>query len=225
MGNLSFYGRENALSRGEAYEYDRYTGNEAAAGDPFALTLDQNEHLTRLYLNAESDSGYIRDRNVFGDNISAEDVMSVTARYRNGALLTYSLIAFSPWEGYRVAITGDRGRAEMDVSETIGRTFVAGEEETLADMEAAQQAMGVKEIRLYPMMGVPHRVDFAEGVGGHGGGDTVMLEQIFSPDPPPDPFHRGASHVDGAASILLGIAANESIATGRLIRTSDLVTL
>ena len=120
MGNLGFYGKENALSRGEIYEYERYTGNEAAAGDPFALTLDQNEHLTKLYLNAEKDSGYIRDRNVFGDNITAEDIMSVTARYRNGALLTYSLIAFSPWEGYRVAITGDRGRLEMDVSETIG---------------------------------------------------------------------------------------------------------
>ena len=225
MGNLGFYGKENALSRGEIYEYDRYTGNEAAAGEPFALTLDQNEHLTKLYLNAEKDSGYIRDRNVFGDNITAEDIMSVTARYRNGALLTYSLIAFSPWEGYRVAITGDRGRLEMDVSETIGRTFVAGAEETLEDMEAARKAMGVKEIRLYPMMGVPRHVDFSEGVGGHGGGDTVMLEQIFSPDPPADPFHRGASHVDGAASILLGIAANESIATGRLIRTSDLVTL
>ena len=203
MGNLGFYGRENALARGEIYEYDRYTGIAAAAEDPFALALDQNEHLTKLYLDAEGDSGYIRDRNVFGDNISAEDIMSITARYRNGALLTYSLIAFSPWEGYRVAITGDRGRVEMDVSET----------------------MGMKEIRLYPMMGVPRHVDFAEGIGGHGGGDTVMLEQIFSPDPPADPFHRGANHVDGAASILLGIAANESMVTGHLVRTSDLITL
>ncbi len=52
-----------------------------------------------------------------------------------------------------------------------------------------------------------------------------MLEQIFAPAPPADPFHRAASHVDGAASILLGIAANKSIETGTLIRTSDLVTL
>ncbi len=225
MGNLGFYGRENALARGEAYDYDRYTGEEAAEGDPFALRLDQDERLQKLYLNAEADSGYVRDRNVFGDNISAEDIMSVTARYRNGALLTYSLLAFSPWEGYRVAITGDRGRLEMDLSETIGRTFVAGEEETLAQMAEARSQFGVKEIRLYPMFGIPHRVDFTEGAGGHGGGDPVMLEQIFAPDPPVDPFHRAASHIDGAASILLGIAANKSIETGTLIRTSDLVTL
>ena len=52
-----------------------------------------------------------------------------------------------------------------------------------------------------------------------------MLEQIFHPEPPDDPFHRSASHVDGTASILLGIAANQSIATGQAVRTADLVTL
>ncbi len=224
MGNLGFYGRANAQARGETYAYERYTGETAATDDPFALHLDQDERLRKLYLNAEADSGYVRDRNVFGDNISAEDIMSVTARYRNGTLLTYSLLAFAPWEGYRVAITGDRGRLEMDVSETIGRTFVAGEEETLAQMEEARSRFATKEIRLYPMFGIPRQVDFVEGAGGHGGGDPVMLEQIFAPDPPADPFHRTASHVDGTASVLLGIAANKSMETGTLIRVTDLVT-
>lgn len=224
MGNLGFYGRENALARGEIYTYDRYTGEPEAEGDPFAIRLDRDGHLQRLYLEAEGDSGYIRDRNVFGDNISAEDIMSVTARYRNGALLTYSLIAFSPWEGYRVAITGDRGRVEVDLCESVGRTAAAGEEQTPTQLEALAKDFGFKEIRLFPMFGVPRRVDFAEGAGGHGGGDPVMLEQIFAPDPPDDPFHRKATHIDGAASILLGIAANQSIATGTLIRTSDLLS-
>ncbi|MYD89742.1 MAG: Gfo/Idh/MocA family oxidoreductase [Caldilineaceae bacterium SB0662_bin_9] len=222
MGRLGFYGRENALARGEAYSYDRYTGSEAAEEDPFALRLDQDERLKRLYMDAEEDSGYVRDRNVFGDGISAEDVMSVTARYRNGVLLTYSLLAFCPWEGYRVAITGDRGRVEMDVCETIGRTFIQGAEETTAQMEQARSDFAVREIRHYPMFGIPRQIDWVEGEGGHGGGDPVMLEQIFHPDPPDDPFHRSASHVDGAASILLGIAANQSIATGRAVRTAAL---
>ena len=225
MGHLGFYGRANALARGEAYAYDRYTGVAEAAGDPFALPLDRNAHLQKLYLEAEADSGYIRDRNVFGDDITAEDVMNVTARYRNGALLNYSLLAFAPWEGYKVAITGDRGRLEMDVCEAIGRTFVAGEAESPSDLEAARQAFRVKEIRLYPMFGLPRRVAFEEAAGGHGGGDRIMLEQLFAPDPPADPFRRAASHVDGAASILLGIAANRSIASGRLVKTSELVAL
>lgn len=225
MGHLGFYGRANALARGEAYAYDRYTGVAEAEGDPFALPLDRNAHLQKLYLEAEADSGYIRDRNVFGDDITAEDVMNVTARYRNGALLHYSLIAFAPWEGYKVAITGDRGRLEMDVCEAIGRTFVAGAEESLPELEAARQALRVKEIRLYPMFGIPRRVAFEEAAGGHGGGDRIMLEQLFAPDPPADPFRRAASHVDGAASVLLGIAANRSIASGRLVKTSELVAL
>ena len=54
---------------------------------------------------------------------------------------------------------------------------------------------------------------FPVAEGGHGGGDMVMLEQLFAPVPPPDPFNRAASHIDGAASILMGIAANQSIAT------------
>jgi hypothetical protein len=63
------------------------------------------------------------------------------------------------------------------------------------------------------------------GEGGHGGADPVMLEQLFSPDPPPDPFNRAASHIDGAASILMGIAANESIQTGQMIVVDDLFAL
>ncbi|RLT38776.1 MAG: gfo/Idh/MocA family oxidoreductase, partial [Chloroflexi bacterium] len=195
MGDLHFYGRENAEERGEHYDYDRYTGMEAAANDPFAIRLDENESLRGLYLEAEKESGYIRDRNVFGDNISAEDTMSVTARYRNGAILTYSLIAYCPWEGYRAAITGDRGRIEVELIESVGRAFVAGQEETLGEAEAAPIQKGSKHVWVFPMHGTPYNVEIPEGVGGHGGGDRVMLEQIFHPNPPDDPFHRAASHI------------------------------
>lgn len=228
FGDLLFYGRKNAEARGERYSYSRYTGQTEAAKDPFALRLDTNESLRGLYLEAEKETGYLRDRNVFGDNISVEDTMSVTARYRNGVILTYSLIAYSPWEGYRVAITGDKGRLEVDLTEQVGRTFVAGQEETpvFAPSDPAVVAQfGGKEVRIFPMFGRPYTVDIPEGKGGHGGGDRVMLEQIFSPNPPPDPYHRAASHVDGAASILLGIAANESIATGLPVKVDDLLQL
>lgn len=35
-----------------------------------------------MYLDAEKDSGYIRDRSVFGDDISIEDTMAVLVRYK-----------------------------------------------------------------------------------------------------------------------------------------------
>ena len=51
------------------------------------------------------------------------------------------------------------------------------------------------------------------------------MEQLFSARPPADPFHRAASHLDGAASILVGISANESIRTGQPIDCDNLVPL
>ena len=225
FGDLLFYGQENAAKRGENYSYNRYTGQADAANDPFALTLDQHPALRGLYLEAEKDSGYLRDRNVFGENITVEDTMSVTARYRNEVILTYSLIAYSPWEGYKVAITGDKGRLELDLIESVGKQFVAGEEQTIKVEHEDVAKFGGKELRVYPMFGRPYTVEIPEAVGGHGGGDAVMLEQIFSPTPPTDPFNRAASHLDGAASILLGIAANTSMATGQPVNVDDLLKL
>lgn len=225
FGDLLFYGRDNAAKRGETYTYNRYTGQAAAVTDPFALTLDQHPTLRGLYLEAEKDTGYLRDRNVFGENITVEDTMSVTARYRNDVILTYSLIAYSPWEGYKVAVTGDKGRVELDLIESVGKQFVAGEEQTVKAESEDVEKFGGKELRVYPMFGRPYIVEIPEGVGGHGGGDRVMLEQIFAANPPADPFNRAASHIDGAASILMGIAANESMATGQPITVDDLLKL
>ena len=60
-------------------------------------------------------------------------------------------------------------------------------------------------------------------MGGHGGGDMPLLDDVFSDNPPPDPLKRAASHVDGAYSILTGIAANQSIATGKPVEIASLV--
>jgi predicted dehydrogenase len=136
---LGFYGRPNAEARGESYPYARYTGSEAARSDPFALFLDRSAALRGLYLEAEAESGYIRDRNVFGEPITIDDTMAVTARYRNGALLSYCLVAYAPWEGIRVAITGDRGRLEMDIVENVTH-LMQGSERTRASKGAFKGA-------------------------------------------------------------------------------------
>ena len=220
LAGLGFYGRANAEARGESYSYARYTGSEAARSDPFALFLDRSTALRGLYLEAETESGYIRDRNVFGEPITIDDTMAVTARYRNGALLSYCLVAYAPWEGLRVAVTGDRGRLEMDIVENVTHL--------MQDSERARASKGAfkgARISVHPMFGAAYEVDVPSGDGGHGGADPVMLEQLFSLSPPPDPYHRAASHIDGAASLLVGFAANESIRTERFVRTDDLFQL
>jgi predicted dehydrogenase len=220
MGELKFYGKQNAEERGEHYSYKRYTGVPEATNDPFALTLDKNETFRGLYLTAEEETGYLRDRNVFGEPITIEDTMRVVARYRNGVLLSYSLIAYSPWEGLRVAITGTKGRIEMDIVENINHLQGAG------DAKASKGPFKSASIRAYPMFGMPYDVEIPTVTeGGHGGADPVLLAQLFSPNPPADPFHRAASHIDGAASLLVGIAANESMRTGKMVNVDDLFVL
>lgn len=218
LGTLHFYGRQNAAGRGEYYPYTRYTGVAEAQDDPFALSLDSKEALRGLYLEAEAETGYIRDRNVFDGPITIEDTMAVTARYNNGALLSYSLVAYAPWEGLRVAITGSKGRIEMDIEENIIHLLGDGQAAAQTSKGPFKQA----RIRVFPMFGQGYEVEVSKGDGGHGGADPVMLEQLFSPSPPPDPFNRAASHIDGAASVVVGIAANQSISTGQLVHIDDL---
>ena len=52
----------------------------------------------------------------------------------------------------------------------------------------------------------------------------MLLNDIFGV-PEYDPLHRAASHIDGAMSILTGIAANKSIATGMPVNIKDLVDI
>lgn len=214
MGDLRFYGRENAELRGQTRFYARAHGSENARDDPFALHMAGNESLRSLYLEAEKDDGYLRDQSVFGDGISIEDTMGVLVRYRNKAILTYSLNAYLPWEGYRVAFNGSKGRLQVLVAEN---DYVnAGGPK---DVEGSARKTS---IAVFPMFGDPHEVDIDSAKGGHGGGDPVLLNDLFG-TPEPDRFNRAASHIDGALSILTGIAANKSMATGLPVDIDTLV--
>ena len=220
LGELKFYGEANASARGETYSYPRYTGAGAAQDDPFALFLDQKAAFKGLYLDAEEETGYIRDQNVFGESITAEDTVAVTGRYQNGVLLSYCLIAYAPWEGLRVAITGTRGRIELDVTENV--THLTADSQSAA---ASKGPFKQTQIRAFPMFGDPYEVQVPAGKGGHGGADPLMLADIFAVEPPADPYRRAASHIDGAASVLVGIAANMSIESGEMIDVDELFDL
>ena len=224
-GGLMFYGRANAERRGDQSlaAYPRYY-RQACANDPFAYTYDHSmirdlemEHA--LYLGAaEKESGYVRDRNVFRDDIDIEDVMNVLVRYRNGTLLNYSLNAFSPYEGYRVAFTGDRGRIEY--REFHGAHIVGD-----GKLGAEHQRSEIHKLRVFPHFKPPYTVPIVAIEGDHGGSDPLLQEQIFAAHPPADPLGRSAGHEQGAASILIGIAANASIASGQPVAIGSLLSL
>ena len=117
MGSLNFYGRTNAERRGVKDFYYRCHGSEIAKEDPFYLDMEASPQMKALYLDAEHEDGYIRDKSVFSEEISIEDTMGVMVRYKNNAIMTYSLNSYLPLEGFRVAFNGSKGRMEVDVFE------------------------------------------------------------------------------------------------------------
>ncbi len=222
MGDLVFYGRENALERGdEAFtRYPRYTGVPEAKGDPFRFPLDEggNSINRGLYLNAEEETGYIRDQNVFRDGIDIEDSMSVLIKYRTGEMASYSLNAYCPYEGFRAAISGDRGRVEYVENH---ESHIIGED----GKPKAAQAGPSMHLKVQKHFSEPYDVEMSKVEGDHGGGDTLIREQIFSASPPADVLGRSAGHEQGAASLLIGAAANISISCGQPVNIDDLVRL
>lgn len=225
LGDLAFYGRENAEERGLTSFYDRAHGSANAKDDPFALHLDENERLRKLYLEAEHEDGYIRDQSVFGHNISIEDDMGVLVRYDSGAKMTYHLTAYSPWEGYRVMFNGTAGRLEVNVDE---RSYVSGAKDDfnlpgLRDLEPAPENT-TPQLVLRPLWGKPVVVKFEEARGGHGGGDVRLLDDIFVGEKE-DPLGRAAGLRDGVLSIMTGICANRSFETRQPVRVREMVSL
>ncbi|WP_207952231.1 Gfo/Idh/MocA family oxidoreductase [Paenibacillus turpanensis] len=215
FGDLMFYGRENAEQRGETKFYQRAHNSENAKDDPFAVQLKDNDHLRRMYLEAEHEDGYQRDQSVFGDGISIEDTIGLMVRYKSNAILTYSLVCYQPWEGFQVMFNGTKGRIEMRVVE---RSYINS-----GGNKADEGALKKKQITVHPMFGEPYDVEIIEREGGHGGGDPLLLKDLFADEREHDPFNRAASEVDGAMSILTGIAGNISLKTGMPVNVDSLV--
>ncbi|WP_369274344.1 Gfo/Idh/MocA family protein [Streptomyces sp. R11] len=226
QGDLFFYGDEAGRRRGLARAYDRAHGSAAAETDPFAVHLGDSPVLSALYLDAEAEDGYHRDRNVFAPGVSIEDDMAVLVRYATGATLTYHLTAYSPWEGYRIAFNGSEGRLELLVEEstwTRPRPRTNASDPVLHGAEVEDTA-GRTELLLRRFWEKPREIKVATGEGGHGGGDVRMLEDLFGTRAP-DPLNRAADAADGARSLVTGLAANRSFETGLPVRTRDLLDL
>jgi predicted dehydrogenase len=180
----------------------------------FYFDLAGNARLKALYLDNEKYDGYHRDQCVWGMS-DIEDTMNVLVKYDNNITLAYSLNAFNAWEGYEIAFNGTKGRLEHTVVEAI---YMAGD----GTVQGGIKDGGVKT-RVIPLRGPVHEYEVWTGTGGHGGGDKVMLDDLFLPNPPADKYQRAADERAGAASILIGIAANKCFETGQPVMIDQLV--
>jgi predicted dehydrogenase len=215
-GKRDFYTPQMAKRLGLQSHHERCHTCPEKAKCTFFLDLAGNPNLRRMYLEQEKYDGYFRDRCVFRPDIDIEDTMNVSVKYDTGATLSYSLNAFNGWEGYHIAFNGTKGRLEHGVQEKV---TVFGDGSTPGAVKP-----GGTYIRIYPMRAPAYEVPlWPEGEGGHGGGDQVMLDDLFLPQKPVDKYLRAADQRGGAYSILTGIAANHSIRTGKAVEVADLV--
>ncbi|MFK7692253.1 Gfo/Idh/MocA family oxidoreductase [Paenibacillus sp. HJGM_3] len=158
-----------------------------------------------FYLEAEHVDGYFRDRCVFSDDIDIYDTLSLTVRYMRGALLSYSLKAYSPYEGWKVTLTGTEGRIEAD-------GFYSG-----PDHDARHQS-----IHVYNREGERTVIQIEKSSGSHGGSDALLRSMIFRTNVP-DPLEQQAGSRAGAMSLLIGAAANISIKENRPVTIKELL--
>ncbi len=215
IGHRMFYTPRTADRYGLKSRAERCLDCPESASCPFYLDLRAHEHMRRLYLDQERHDGYFRDRCVFSDEIDIEDTMNVVVSYDTGAKMAYSLNAFSPWEGFLVCFNGTKGRLERKEVES---SYVSGDGKTPHQVAHDQSCL-----RVYPHFKEPYSVEEWTGEGGHGGGDPLLLDDIFSPNPKPDRYLRAADQRAGACSILTGVAANRSMESGSQVRIADLV--
>nr|WP_275422470.1 Gfo/Idh/MocA family oxidoreductase [Paenibacillus mucilaginosus] len=170
-------------------------------------TQPPDDHLGNVEVKPSSYTGYRADACIFDSDIDIEDTYSAVVKYDKGALLSYSVNFSLPYEGYRLAINGTRGRIETQ--ETVsGRAAFTVPPQT---------------IDYYPLFGGKETIHVVPRPGGHGGGDPLLLEDLFLGPDPMRSYDILAGAEAGAASVLTGEAVWTSVKSGRPVRLNELL--
>jgi predicted dehydrogenase len=174
---------------------------------PFYWDITKDPGLVALYVDCEKADGYQRDGCVFKEDVNIPDTMNAVVRYASDVTMSYSLNTFMPFEGYRLAFNGTKGRLEVRDYE---RQPWAEPEET--------------EMYVVKSFGERKKVTLPKAEGGHGGGDDVLRDLVFRRIQVADHLRLPGSRA-GALSCLTGIAARKSMDEDRPVRIGDLVRL
>ncbi len=199
-GSLEFYGKNNSFR----HTHCRPCPHKSDC--KFYFDITKNSRMVELYVDNEKYDGYLRDGCVWKEDIDIFDKMAVQIKYANEVQVSYSLTTYSPYEGYRISFNGTKGKLDAWIHE---RQPWASEK--------------YDEIQVTKNFGKAEyfRIDNTEE--GHGGGDARLRKQLFNPGS--DPYKQGAGSRDGAMSVLIGIAARQSIDTGKPVKIATLTSL
>lgn len=197
-GSLSVYGPNASPFRGRNCHTCPY-----AKRCPQYVDLTKDTLRSKLYFKASEPGDYTPDLCVFDPEIDAEDFATVSYRYENGVNVFFELCAYATYEGVMVFIEGSTGRIEFISSHSTASLARSAEHGT-------EQLLGSR-IKLHRFEKPAENVPFEDRSGGHGGADPRMLDDLFGGK---QTIAR-ASLEDGIQAVLIGAAANVSIAEHR----------
>ena len=201
-GALEFYGKNNS------FRHTHCRPCPFKEKCKFFYDMTKDKRLMDLYAANERYDGYTSDGCVWKEDIDIFDKMAVQIKYANKAQVSYSLTTYSPYEGYRIAFNGTKGRIDFWMHERQPWPMESVDEVQVTDN------FGKMELLRYP------RVE-----ADHYGGDPLMKDKIFKSPEAPDPLHKAASVREGAMSVLIGVAARKSIDEGRSVRITELTDI
>lgn len=153
-------------------------------------------------------TNYRTDACIFDHEIEIEDTYVATVKYDLGALLSYSINFSLPYEGYRLAINGTKGRLETQEFHELSRVPFPVPEQT---------------IDYFPLFGSKEIIHVVQSEGGHGGGDPIIQEDLFLGSDPYRRYDILAGAEAGAYSIAVGEGVWRSSIENKPMNIEDLL--
>lgn len=176
-----------------------------------SATKAVEDHTKGLAVCDFTPSIYSPDMCIFDSEINIHDTFIANVAYENGVLLNYSANFSTPYEGYRLAINGTHGRIEA--------------EEWGGSGSEAFSCPRINDVYVdyYPIFGSRERIAVKPGVGGHGGADSLIIEDVFLGADPDRKYDILANSKDGLYAVSIGDAIYKSIMTKQIIDLTDVV--
>lgn len=181
--------------------YMRWHGRSEGAQAP------KDDHLGTV---KASYTDYAPDRCIFDSCIDIEDTYVASIKYDKGALFSYSVNFSTPYEGFRLAINGTKGRIEWTFYGAPSRMPFAVESESTLDY--------------MPLFnGGRERIDVLKGAGSHGGADPILREDLFIGPDPLRGYEIMSNSLAGAQAVAMGEALWRSAKEKRPISIPELL--
>ncbi|MCM2591759.1 Gfo/Idh/MocA family protein [Rossellomorea marisflavi] len=214
-GDLNYYGNESEYNpdqvdgrhchtcevKRDCSYYSRWNSRSNS------ITVE-DDHITSDEKRKETYTGYRPDQCIFDSEIAIEDTYTATVKYDRGSLLSYSINFSLPYEGYRLAINGTKGRLETTEFHAPSRVPFPVPEQT---------------IDYFPLFGSKEVIHVVKNQGGHGGGDPLIQEDLFLGEDPLRPYKILSGSEDGAYAVMTGEAVWRSVKEHRPITIEELM--